>query len=120
MAAQKYGPPLVGMAETISAILNPTNKACCGRQRINIRSSKDICVLKKLTTIHPTDITPGPPVTKPYWNNLHHHLSINGDCTAFGVPNVIRCDTGDYALEQPVSSVFELPIKLHQYTRTMF
>lgn len=27
--------------------------------------------LKKLTTIHPTDITPGPPVFKPYWKRLY-------------------------------------------------
>lgn len=51
-AAQKYGPPALGIAETISAIANPTN------------------TVKKLTTTHPTDITPGPPVVRPYWKRV--------------------------------------------------
>lgn len=73
-AAQKYGPPpfpscttwsdcspgfagksvnsLVGTAETISAMEAPTN------------------MVKKQTTIHPTDMTPGPPVTNPYSNSV--------------------------------------------------
>ena len=48
IAAQKYGPPLVGIADTISAIPKATN------------------IVKKHTTIHPMDITPGPPVDRPY------------------------------------------------------
>jgi hypothetical protein len=47
IAAQKYGPPAVGMAETISAMLMATN------------------IVKKDTMIHPTVITPGPPVLRP-------------------------------------------------------
>ena len=47
IAAQKYGPPLVGIAEVISAIPRPTN------------------IVKKQTTIHPIDITAGPPTVRP-------------------------------------------------------
>ena len=48
MAAQKYGPPDVGWALVISAMPRPTKR------------------VKKLTTIHPTDIIAGPPVVRPY------------------------------------------------------
>ncbi len=51
-AAQKYGPPLVGIAETISAI-----------PRATIRVKND-------TQIHPIDIVPGPPVLSPYENRV--------------------------------------------------
>ena len=44
IAAQKYGPPLVGNADTISAMLNATRK------------------LKNDTTIQLIVIVPGPPV----------------------------------------------------------
>jgi hypothetical protein len=47
IAAQKYGPPLVGCADVISAIPKPTK------------------VVKKLTMSHPTDMTAGPPVVRP-------------------------------------------------------
>ena len=47
IAAQKYGPPAVGIAETISAIAMATN------------------IVKNETHIHPTVITPGPPVLRP-------------------------------------------------------
>jgi hypothetical protein len=50
-ADQKYGPPLIGMAETISAILKATQK------------------LKTDTMIQLTTITDGPPVAKEYPNN---------------------------------------------------
>jgi hypothetical protein len=52
IADQKYGPPADGIADTISAMPSPTN------------------IVKKDTTIHPTDMTPGPPVSRPYSNNV--------------------------------------------------
>jgi hypothetical protein len=48
IADQKYGPPADGIADTISAMPRPTN------------------MVKKDTTIQPTDMTPGPPVVRPY------------------------------------------------------
>ena len=79
MADQKYGPPLVGIAETISAMLKATNMAVigisnegkiCEMERIVRWDNRKANLLKKLTTIHPTDMTPGPPVIKPYSNSL--------------------------------------------------
>ena len=52
IAAQKYGPPLVGIADVISAMPSPTN------------------IVKKFTTIHPIDMTPGPPTVRPYWKRV--------------------------------------------------
>lgn len=52
IAAQKYGPPEVGWALVISAIL---------------RAMKNE---KNETTIQPTLITPGPPVFNPYENSV--------------------------------------------------
>jgi len=51
VAAQEYGPPLVGSADTISAMLSATKK------------------LKNDTTIQLIIIVPGPPVAKQYPNN---------------------------------------------------
>ena len=48
MAAQKYGPPEVGCALVISAMLSPTN------------------IVKKLTTSQPLDMVAGPPLVSPY------------------------------------------------------
>jgi hypothetical protein len=60
MAAQKYGPPAEGMALTISAIPSPTN------------------MVKKETTIQPTDITPGPPSVRPYEKRVVMPVMIDG------------------------------------------
>ena len=81
MAAQKYGPPLVGTAETISAIPKPTNIATAVGSLLVIRFvASETNVLKKLTTIHPTDMTPGPPVFRPYWKSLSRVIGgrVNG------------------------------------------
>ena len=69
IAAQKYGPPLVGIADTISAMPRPTNMADSFQQE-TILWEGYLHELKKLTMIQPTDMTPGPPMVRPYSKRL--------------------------------------------------
>ena len=68
MYAQKYGPPEVGMDESISAMQAPIMSAIDNQS--GSRHVRISVILKMLTMIQPMAMTPGPPVLRPYAKRL--------------------------------------------------
>ena len=75
MYAQKYGPPATGTADNISAMLVATNNAVACQHLDGGLANIEKRSLKTPTIIHPTLITAGPPVVRPYINRLRKSWS---------------------------------------------